>query len=47
MSGLNRGREVSKGDCEKVASELGGNPGGTKSQRPREEFQQKGMEKRI
>lgn len=47
MAGVNRGREVSKGDYERVAREVGGNPGSTGSQRLREDFQQKAMEKRI
>lgn len=46
-SGMNRGREVSKGDCGRVAREVGGNPGSVGSWRPREEWWEKGIEKRI
>lgn len=47
ISGMNRGREVSKGDCERVAQEVGGNPGNMGPRKPRKEFQGKGMENRI
>lgn len=46
-SGMNRGREFSKGNCERVAQEVGRNPGNMGAQRPWEEFQGKGMENRV
>lgn len=45
--GMNRGREVSKGDCGRVVREVGGNLGSVGLWRLREEWWEKGIEKRI
>lgn len=37
-SGVNRGREFSKGNCERVAQEVGRNPGNMGAQRPGKSF---------